>query len=86
MEHTHFTKPVLLRLNGSGNFQVSSPWEALLYLNIHWPSDRKAEYRRVKAMCQSAIDGLVSPDSARAYLIDAAERAGVLEQSWRRSA
>jgi hypothetical protein len=83
---THFRKPVFLRLNNAGNYQAGSPWEALQYIDIHWPAARTAEYRRAKAMCQSAVDGLVSPESARTYLIDAAERAGVLEQGWRFSA
>lgn len=34
-------------------------------------------------MCQSAVDGLVSEESARAYLIAAAERAGILERGWK---
>ena len=86
MGQSHFKKPVFLRLNNAGNYQAGSPWEALQYLDIHWPAARTADYRRAKAMCRSAIDGLVSPESARAYLINAAERAGVLEQGWRFSA
>lgn len=83
MGHAHFKKPVLLRLNNAGNYQASSPWEALQYLDIHWSAARTVEYRRARAMCQSAIDDLVSPESARVYLIDAAERAGLLEQGRR---
>ena len=86
MGHRPFKKPVYLKLNETGNFQARSPWEALEYLDLYWPGARTAEYRRARALCQSAIDGLVSPESARGYLIEAAMRAGILEQGWKTGA
>lgn len=34
-------------------------------------------------MCQGALDGLILPESARTYLIEAAHRAGILERDWK---
>lgn len=59
-------------------FRVANAAEALDYLKRFWPGARTREYRRAYAICQSALDNLVSAESARAYLIAAAERAGVL--------
>jgi len=80
-----FKRPVFLRLdqNQTGNYQARSAWEALEYLERFWPGPRTAEYRRAKAMCRSALDNLVSAESARGYLIAAAERAGILDRGWR---
>lgn len=86
MGHRPFNKPVFLRLNGTGNYQARSAWEALEYLDLHWPGEKTLPYRRARAMCQSAIDGLVSAESARLYLIAAAEGAGILERGWRPAA
>jgi hypothetical protein len=80
-----FKKPVYLSLNSTGNFQARSAWEALEYLDRYWASPPGPHYRRAKALCQQAVDGFVSPDIARRALIDAAQRAGVLEQGWRRN-
>lgn len=84
--HGPFKKPVFLRLNQTGNYQARSAWEALEYLELHWPGPRTADYRRAKAMCQAALDGLILPDSARSYLIEAAHRAGILERDWKSNA
>lgn len=86
MGHRPFKRPVFLRLNQTGNYQARSAWEALEYLELHWSGPRTAEYRRAKAMCRSAVDGLVSAESARGYLIAAAERAGILEHGWKTNA
>jgi hypothetical protein len=85
MGYGPFRKPVFLRLNQTGNYQARNAWEALEYLELHWPAPRTADYRRARAMCQSALDGLILPDSARNYLIEAAHRAGILERSWKSS-
>lgn len=75
-----FIKPVLLYLNqGRGaSLRVANAVEALDYLKRFWPGERTREYRRAVAICQSALDNLVSAESARAYLVAAAERAGTL--------
>lgn len=75
-----FTKPVILQLSeGSAeHFRATNVTEALDYLKRFWPGSRTREYRRAYAICLSALDNLVSAESARAYLVAAAERAGVL--------
>lgn len=82
MGHRPFSKPVFLRLHRTGNFQARSAWEALEYLDLHWPEARTAHYRRARALCQSAVDGLVDAETARNAVIDAAQRAGLLARGW----
>jgi len=85
MGNKPFYPPVFLKMkqNETGNYQARSAWEALEYLDRFWPAPRTNEYRRAKAMCRSALDNLVSAESARLYVIAAAERAGILERGWR---
>jgi hypothetical protein len=80
-----FKRPVFLRLkqNETGNYQARSAWEALEYLERFWTGRKTNEYRRAKAMCRSALDNLVTAESARAYVVAAAERAGILEPKWK---
>ena len=75
-----FTKPVILQLHEEpmARFRAANAAQALDYLKRFWPGARTREYRRAYAICQSALDNLVSAESARAYLVAAAERAGVL--------
>ena len=65
MGHSPFSKPVLLKLHRTGNFQARNAWEACEYLDLHWPGARTARYRQAKALCQSAIDGAVDAETAR---------------------
>ena len=85
MGNKPFKRPVFLRLkqNETGNYQARSAWEALEYMERFWTGRKTNEYRRAKAMCRSALDNLVSAESARAYLVAAAERAGVLDRGWK---
>lgn len=78
MGHRPFSRPVFLKLHRTGNFQARSAWEALEYLDLHWPHARTAHYRRARVLCQSAMDGFVDVEAARRALIDAAQRAGLL--------
>jgi hypothetical protein len=78
-----FKKPVYLSLNSTGNFQARSAWEALEYLDRYWTGSHSPHYRRAKVLCQQAVDGFIPPDTARRALIDAAQRAGLLERGWR---
>ena len=75
-----FDSPVILQLNQGAvpSFRANNATDALDYLKRFWFSRRTREYRRAYAICQSAQDNLVSAESARAYLVAAAERAGVL--------
>jgi len=82
MGHRPFSKSVFLTLHRNGNFQARSAWEALEYLDLHWPHARTAHYRRARALCQSAVDGFVDAEAARNALIDAAQRAGLLAHGW----
>lgn len=82
MGHRPFSKPVFLKLHRTGNFQARSAWEALEYLDLHWPEARTAHYRQARALCQSAVDGFVDVEAARNAVIDAAQRAGLLAQGW----
>ena len=76
----NFNTPVTLRLNRGrgGSFRADNAADALDYLKRFWSGSRTREYRRAYAICQSALENLVSAESARAYLVSAAERAGVL--------
>lgn len=82
MGHRPFSKPVFLKLHRTGNFQARSAWDAHEYLDLHWSADRTAHYRQAKALCRSAIDGLVDAEVARQAVIDAARRAGLLATRW----
>jgi len=82
MGHRPFSKPVFLKMNHIGNFQARTAWEALEYLDLHWPTARTAHFRRARALCQSAVDGLVDTEIARDALADAAQRAGLLAAGW----
>lgn len=82
MGHRPFSKPVFLKLHRTGNFQARSAWEALEYLDLHWPETRTAHSRQARVLCQSAVDGLVDAEVARRALIDAAQRAGILARRW----
>ena len=82
MGHRPFSKPVFLKMNHIGNFQARSAWEALEYLDLHWPEARTAHFRRARALCQSAVDGHVDSEVARSALVDAAQRAGLLATGW----
>ena len=78
----NFNKPVFLSLKQSGvaSYRVDNAADALDYLKRFWSSPRTIEYRRAYAICLSALDNLGSAESARDYLIVAAERAGVLHR------
>ncbi|MHA6731526.1 DUF982 domain-containing protein [Devosia sp. A369] len=76
-------KPVFLRLNSTGNYQACSAWEALEYLDLHWPAAPSAHFRHAQQLCRGAVDGAIDAEPARLALIDAAQRAGILEQGWK---
>jgi hypothetical protein len=78
-----FMSPVFLRAKEtqSGKYKANNASEAMNFLEHLWSAPRTVEYRRAKAMCRSALDNLVSADSARGYLIAAAERAGLIDRS-----
>src|SRR4051794_26031838 len=78
-----FKKPVFLRLNSTGNYQARSAWEALEYLDLHWPVEHGALSHRAQQLCRDAVDGAIDAEPARLALIDAAQRAGILEQGWK---
>ncbi|MDC9822760.1 DUF982 domain-containing protein [Devosia sp. ZB163] len=78
MANRPFSQPVSLRLHHAGSFQARSACEAHEYLDLHWPAARTAHYRQAKALCESAIEGLVDAEVARRAVIDAARRAGLL--------
>ena len=82
MGHRSFSKPVFLKLHRTGNFQARSPWEALEYLDLHWPGARTAHYRQARALCDAAINGLVDAEEARKAVVDAAQRAQILASGW----
>lgn len=82
MGHANFKKPIYLRLNEArtGNFRADNPSDALTYLERFWSGARTREYRRAYAICQSALDNLASAESARGYVVAAAEQAGILDR------
>lgn len=82
MAYRPFKKPVFMKLNSLGNYQARSAWEALEYLDLHWPHLHSARYRRAKRLCQDAIDGLADPETARVAVEEAAQHAGLLETGW----
>lgn len=82
MGHRPFKKPVFLKLNATGNFQARSAWEALEYLDLHWPGEHTPHYRTAMRLCREAVDGMIDAEVARRAVIDAAQRAGLLEKGW----
>lgn len=83
MGKTPFMRPVLLRSEEtkSGTYKINNVSDALKYLRDFWSGPRTREYQRAKAISLSALDNLVSAESARGYLIAAAERAGLIYRS-----
>jgi truncated hemoglobin YjbI len=88
MGNKPFMQPVFLRLqqDRTESYQARNVSEAMEYLKHFWSGPRTGEYRRAKAICRSALDNLVSAESARNYLIAAAERAGILDRGPRGAA
>jgi len=82
MRQRAFSKPVFLKLHFTGNFQARSPWDALEYLDLHWPGLRTAHYRRARSLCEVSVNGGANAEEARRALIDAAKRAGLLASGW----
>lgn len=74
-------RPIFLRMDTSpsGKYEVRNVAEAIQYLEYFWSAPRTMDYRR--AICRSALDNLVSAESARYYLVDAVERAGILDRA-----
>lgn len=83
MGHRPFKKPVFMKLDSIGNYQARSAWEALEYLDLHWPAEHSPSLEKAKRLCQEALDGMVDPEVARVAVIDAAQRAGLLEHGWK---
>lgn len=82
MGRTNFKKPIFLRLNigRTRNFRANNASDALTYLERFWSGARTREYRRAYAICESALDNLASAESARGYVVAAAEQAGILDR------
>lgn len=82
MGRANFKKPIFLRLNEArtGNFRANNASDALTYLERFWSGARTREYRRAYAICESALDNLASAESARGYVVAAAEQAGILDR------
>lgn len=82
MGRTNFKKPIFLRLKDArtGNFRADNASDALTYLERFWSGARTREYRRAYAICESALDNLASAESARGYVVAAAEQAGILDR------
>lgn len=78
MSDQKFTEPIFMLLNGVGNWRADSAWECFEYLDLHWPAARTADYRRAKALCRVAIDGIVPPEQARRAVVALARRTGLL--------
>lgn len=83
MGHRPFKRPVFLKLNRTGNYQARSAWEALEYLDLYWPAEHTAHFRRARRLCQEAVDGVIDTELARMAVLDAAQRSGVLEHGWK---
>src|SRR5690606_32278833 len=47
-------------------------------LDLHWPAARTADYRRAKALCRVAIDGVVPAETARRAVVALGRRNGLL--------
>lgn len=82
MGRANFKKPIFLRLNEAqtGSFRANNASDALTYLERFWSGARTREYRRAYAICESALDNLASAESARGYVVAAAEQAGILDR------
>ena len=80
MGRKNFEKPIFLQHGRGGNYRADNASDALSYMERFWRGDRTREFRRAYAICQSALDNLATAESARAYVVAAAERAGLLDR------
>ena len=85
MGNRPFSKPIFLTLSNTGDFQARTPWDALEYLDRYWSEAKTAHYRRARALCQSAVEGIADSESARLAVLDAAQRAHLLVHNRDRS-
>lgn len=82
MGNTDFARPVVFKTGqmGAKNFHANNASEALTFLERYWSGARTREFRRAYAVCKSALDNLASAESARGYVVAAAEQAGILDR------
>lgn len=82
MGNTDFERPIFFRTDQKrlGNFRADNASDALTYMERFWPGARTREFRRAYAICESALKNLASAESARGYVVAAAEQAGILDR------
>jgi hypothetical protein len=85
VSHRPFSRPVLLHLPGGYPFQARDSFEALEYLERHWPAPASPLQARAIALNRAALDGWVADDTARSALIAAARAAGLYRSRKQRS-
>nr|WP_250809322.1 DUF982 domain-containing protein [Neorhizobium tomejilense] len=77
-----WSKPVRLDLTNSGRLEVSSPFEALIYLTEDWPAHQGLRFVKARSACRGALAGHRSVEEARTEFEAAAEEA---RQQFRKS-
>jgi hypothetical protein len=77
-----FERPIFFRTDEGrpGNFRADNASDALSYMERFWSGARTREFRRAYAICESALKNLASAESARGYVVAAAEQAGILDR------
>ena len=75
--------PVWLTLPGAARRRVDSAFEAYECLTTTWPLMAGKEYSHALQACRDALDGFVSPASARKAFISAASVIGADVQTAR---
>jgi hypothetical protein len=70
-----WSKPVRLDLANSGRLEVSSPFEALIYLTEDWPAHQDLRFVKARSACRGALAGHRSVEEARTEFEAAAEEA-----------
>lgn len=82
-----FMRPVFLRSKHfpTNQYRAGDVSDAIQFMEQFWTAPKTGEYRRAQAICRSAMDNLITAESARAYFIAAAEHAGILDRSRSRS-
>lgn len=79
MTDVAFPTPVLLRMAGRGERQVSTSFEALECLEREWPEwARGRRWRSAVTTCRDSLDGWRTGVDARRSFLRAAEAAGLL--------
>ncbi|MFP5078110.1 DUF982 domain-containing protein [Rhizobium sp. YIM 134829] len=78
MSDKRFLRPVRVILEGSKEFIVATAFEAIEFIRRLPGGERLKAFRIALQHCLDALDGLLSPQKARASFVAAVQRAGMV--------